>query len=96
MSEAYALHRQTFYLAQDYFDRFMMTQNNIEKGMLQLIGITCLFIASKMEVTTPLNILSRPSHISRISPLQNTQQPVEKPFYINKLFEVLSSYFLSL
>ncbi|XP_029299540.1 G1/S-specific cyclin-E2-like isoform X2 [Cottoperca gobio] len=53
VSEAYSLHRQTFYLAQDYFDRFMLTQNNIEKGMLQLIGITCLFIASKMEEPCP-------------------------------------------
>lgn len=50
VSEAYTLHRQTFYLAQDYFDRFMLTQNNMDKGMLQLIGITCLFLASKMEV----------------------------------------------
>uniref|UniRef100_A0A7N6ATS1 Cyclin N-terminal domain-containing protein n=1 Tax=Anabas testudineus TaxID=64144 RepID=A0A7N6ATS1_ANATE len=53
VSEAYTLHRQTFYLAQDYFDRFMLTQNNIEKGVLQLIGITCLFIASKMEEACP-------------------------------------------
>ncbi|XP_034057513.1 G1/S-specific cyclin-E2-like isoform X2 [Gymnodraco acuticeps] len=53
VSEAYTLHRQTFYLAQDYFDRFMLTQDNIEKNMLQLIGITCLFIASKMEEACP-------------------------------------------
>ncbi|XP_026156644.1 G1/S-specific cyclin-E2-like [Mastacembelus armatus] len=53
VSEAYTLHRQTFYLAQDYFDRFMLAQSNIEKGMLQLIGITCLFIASKMEEACP-------------------------------------------
>ncbi|KAM9340221.1 G1/S-specific cyclin-E2-like [Symphorus nematophorus] len=53
VSEAYTLHRQTFYLAQDYFDRFMLTQNNIDKGMLQLIGITCLFIAAKMEEASP-------------------------------------------
>lgn len=52
VSEAYTLHRQTFYLAQDYFDRFMLTQDDIEKNMLQLIGITCLFIAAKMEVRT--------------------------------------------
>ncbi|KAF3834264.1 hypothetical protein F7725_025468 [Dissostichus mawsoni] len=44
---------ETFYLAQDYFDRFMLTQDNIEKNMLQLIGITCLFIASKMEEACP-------------------------------------------
>ncbi|KAJ0003490.1 hypothetical protein NQD34_008588, partial [Periophthalmus magnuspinnatus] len=54
VSEAYTLHRQTFYLAQDYFDRFMLTQKNIEKGLVQLIGVTCLFIAAKMEVS-PFN-----------------------------------------
>uniref|UniRef100_A0A3Q3K5X5 Uncharacterized protein n=1 Tax=Monopterus albus TaxID=43700 RepID=A0A3Q3K5X5_MONAL len=53
VSEAYTLHRQTFYLAQDYFDRFMLTQNNTEKNVLQLIGITCLFVASKMEEACP-------------------------------------------
>lgn len=53
VSEAYTLHRQTLYLAQDYFDRFMLTQNNVEKGILQLVSITCLFIASKMEEACP-------------------------------------------
>ncbi|KAG8520444.1 G1/S-specific cyclin-E2, partial [Galemys pyrenaicus] len=47
--EVYTLHRETFYLAQDFFDRFMLTQKNINKNMLQLIGITSLFIASKLE-----------------------------------------------
>lgn len=53
VSEAYNLHRQTLYLAQDYFDRFMLTQSNVEKSILQLIGVTCLFIASKMEEACP-------------------------------------------
>ncbi|XP_063155581.1 G1/S-specific cyclin-E2 [Candoia aspera] len=47
--EVYTLHRETFYLAQDFFDRFMLTQKDINKTMLQLIGITTLFIASKLE-----------------------------------------------
>ncbi|XP_060753210.1 G1/S-specific cyclin-E2-like isoform X2 [Tachysurus vachellii] len=51
--EAYLLHRQTFYLAQDFFDRFMLTQDNTEKERLQLIGITALFIASKIEEIYP-------------------------------------------
>lgn len=51
MSEAHSLQRQTFYLAQDYFDRFMWTQSGVDKSVLQLIGITCLFIAAKMEVS---------------------------------------------
>nr|XP_019960208.1 PREDICTED: G1/S-specific cyclin-E2-like [Paralichthys olivaceus]XP_019960209.1 PREDICTED: G1/S-specific cyclin-E2-like [Paralichthys olivaceus] len=63
VSEAYTLHRQTFYLAQDYFDRFMLTQNNVEKNVLQLIGITCLFIASKMEEACPPK-LSQMAHVT--------------------------------
>ncbi|KPP74030.1 G1/S-specific cyclin-E2-like [Scleropages formosus] len=53
VSEVYTLHRETFYLAQDFFDRFMMTQKDVQKNRLQLIGITCLFIASKIEEIYP-------------------------------------------
>uniref|UniRef100_A0A3B3R953 Cyclin E2 n=2 Tax=Paramormyrops kingsleyae TaxID=1676925 RepID=A0A3B3R953_9TELE len=49
VSEVYTLHRETFYLAQDFFDRFMLTQVDVQKNRLQLIGITSLFIAAKME-----------------------------------------------
>ncbi|KAA0723572.1 G1/S-specific cyclin-E1 [Triplophysa tibetana] len=51
--EVYKLHRETFYLGQDYFDRFMSTQENVLKTTLQLIGISCLFIAAKMEEIYP-------------------------------------------
>ncbi|KAL6461315.1 hypothetical protein MHYP_G00294590 [Metynnis hypsauchen] len=51
--EVYKLHRETFYLGQDYFDRFMATQENICKSTLQLIGISALFIAAKMEEIYP-------------------------------------------
>ncbi|KAG9478781.1 hypothetical protein GDO78_012441 [Eleutherodactylus coqui] len=53
VSEVYSLHRETFYLAQDYFDRFMLTQKSVNKSMLQLIGVTTLFIASKLEEIYP-------------------------------------------
>ncbi|XP_034029811.1 G1/S-specific cyclin-E2-like [Thalassophryne amazonica] len=56
VSEVYNLHRQTAYLAQDYFDRFMLTQENISKDYLQLIGISALFIASKIEEIYPPKI----------------------------------------
>ncbi|MEQ2194699.1 hypothetical protein XENOCAPTIV_001774 [Xenoophorus captivus] len=56
VSEVYSLHRQTAYLAQDYFDRFMLTQENVDKDYLQLIGITALFIASKIEEIYPPKI----------------------------------------
>lgn len=51
VSEVYSLHRQTTYLAQDFFDRFMLTQDDVRKESLQLLGITALFIASKIEVS---------------------------------------------
>lgn len=51
--EVYSLHRETFYLAQDFFDRFMLTQIGINKSKLQLIGITALFIAAKLEEIYP-------------------------------------------
>ncbi|CAK6982959.1 G1/S-specific cyclin-E2 [Scomber scombrus] len=56
VSEVYSLHRQTAYLAQDYFDRFMLTQDNVNKDCLQLVGITALFIASKIEEIYPPKI----------------------------------------
>ncbi|XP_060694070.1 G1/S-specific cyclin-E1 [Hemiscyllium ocellatum] len=51
--EVYKLHRETLYLAQDFFDRFMATQQNIVKTRLQLIGISALFIAAKLEEIYP-------------------------------------------
>ena len=49
--EEYKLHRETFYLSVDMYDRFMDTHTRVQKEELQLIGITCLFIASKIEVS---------------------------------------------
>ncbi|XP_036391501.1 G1/S-specific cyclin-E1 [Megalops cyprinoides] len=51
--EVYKLHRETFYLAHDFFDRFMATQMNVVKTRLQLIGISALFIAAKLEEIYP-------------------------------------------
>ncbi|XP_026531700.1 G1/S-specific cyclin-E1 [Notechis scutatus] len=51
--EVHRLHRETFYLAQDFFDRFMATQQNVVKTLLQLIGVSSLFIAAKLEEIYP-------------------------------------------
>lgn len=51
--EVYKLHRETYYLALDYLDRYLSTNVSISKTYLQLIGITCLFIAAKVEEIYP-------------------------------------------
>lgn len=47
--EVYKLHRETYYLTIDYLDRYLSSKSGISKNQLQLIGITCLFIASKVR-----------------------------------------------
>jgi cyclin E len=51
--EAYNLHRETLHLAVDYLDRYLSMHRNIMKRHLQLIGISCLFIAAKIEEIYP-------------------------------------------
>lgn len=51
--EVYKLHRETFYLALDFVDRYLSTVTNVPKHDLQLIGITCLLISSKIEEIYP-------------------------------------------
>lgn len=48
--EVYKLHRETYYLAMDYIDRYLSIHQNVPKNQLQLIGITCLFIAAKVLI----------------------------------------------
>ncbi|XP_076322395.1 G1/S-specific cyclin-E1-like isoform X2 [Tachypleus tridentatus] len=51
--EVYRLHRESFYLAQDFIDRYLATQQNLPKQQLQLLGITSLFVAAKIEEIYP-------------------------------------------
>lgn len=57
--DVYKLHRETYYLAVDYLDRFLSAKNESSKTpktRLQLIGITCLFVAAKVEEIYPPKI----------------------------------------
>uniref|UniRef100_A0A182M5W0 Uncharacterized protein n=1 Tax=Anopheles culicifacies TaxID=139723 RepID=A0A182M5W0_9DIPT len=47
--EVYKLHRETYYLAVDYIDRYLSRQKDMKKSHLQLLGITALFIAAKVS-----------------------------------------------
>ncbi|XP_042243224.1 G1/S-specific cyclin-E-like [Homarus americanus] len=51
--EVYRLHRETYYLATDFIDRYLTASQDVPKQQLQLIGITCLFIAAKIEEIYP-------------------------------------------
>ncbi|KAL9974395.1 hypothetical protein ACROYT_G011419 [Oculina patagonica] len=51
--EVYRLHRETYYLAIDFVDRYLSIKHDIAKQRLQLIGTTALFIAAKIEEIYP-------------------------------------------
>lgn len=53
VSQECKLHKQTYHLAIDFFDRYLTTQTDIHKLQMQLIGTTCIFIASKFEEIHP-------------------------------------------
>ena len=51
--EVYRLSRDTYYLCIDFIDRYLSFQSDVPKQQLQLLGITCLFIAAKIEEIYP-------------------------------------------
>lgn len=51
--DVYKLRRVTYYLAIDLVDRYLSRVEGLPKNQLQLLGITCLFIAAKVEETYP-------------------------------------------
>ncbi|XP_015790454.1 G1/S-specific cyclin-E1 [Tetranychus urticae] len=53
VSELFKLHRETYYFALDFVDRYLSVTKDIPRQQLQLIGITCLFIAAKIEEVYP-------------------------------------------
>jgi hypothetical protein len=55
VSLEYHLQNETLYLAINYLDRFLCHEQ-VLRGRLQLVGITCLFIASKYEEMTPQTV----------------------------------------
>ena len=52
---AFKMSEQTFFLSVQYMDRFIsLSTRTLKLEELHLIGITCMFIASKYEDITPL------------------------------------------
>jgi hypothetical protein len=55
VSLEYHLQNETLYLSINFLDRFLCHEP-VYRGKLQLVGITCLFIASKYEEMTPQTV----------------------------------------
>lgn len=54
VSEVYRLHRETLYMAVNYVDRYLSRQSSpTRKSELQLIGVSALFFAAKLEEIYP-------------------------------------------
>ncbi|XP_058056321.1 G1/S-specific cyclin-E1 [Anopheles bellator] len=51
--EVYKMHRETYYLAVDFIDRYLSRKTEQKKTHLQLLGITALFVAAKVEEIYP-------------------------------------------
>ena len=49
----FTLKRETYHYAINYVDRYLTVIVNIKKWKLQLVGVTAMYIASKMEVQFP-------------------------------------------
>ena len=45
VAEEYKLHTETLFLSINYVDRFL-SKNQVVRGKLQLVGITCMLVAS--------------------------------------------------
>ncbi len=55
VSEEYKLHTETLFLSINYIDRFL-SRNNVQRGKLQLVGITCMLVAAKYEEIYPPSV----------------------------------------
>ena len=61
---AYRLHRETFHLAVEYFDRFMSRVNTAMRvDRLQLMGVTSLLLAAKVEEIYPPKLAEFAAHM---------------------------------
>jgi hypothetical protein len=57
VASEFTLKRETYHLSISYVDRFLEAQNNVGKAEFQLVGLSCLYIASKVEEIYPPKIL---------------------------------------
>ena len=56
VAEDFSYNRNTFFYAVNYFDRFLSNIMNLNQMNIQLVGITSLYIAAKIEEQKPRQI----------------------------------------
>jgi len=56
VSQEFRLHRETTHLSLNYLDRYLSTVTTIKRKELQLLGVTALFVAAKLEEIYPPNV----------------------------------------
>ena len=75
VAEEYRLEAETLYLAVNYIDRFLSFVP-VNRSKLQLVGVTCMLIASKYEeIHPPVRCLPPPPHPSPLPPSPPTRRP---------------------
>ena len=68
ISYAYRLHRETWHLALEYMDRFLTcSKQAMRVDRLQLIGMSALFLAAKVEEIYPPKLKDFASHMENYS-----------------------------
>lgn len=53
VAEEFGLHRETYYTSMNFVDRYLSATSNIHKSYVQLIGVSALFTASKIQEIYP-------------------------------------------
>ena len=49
VASEFSLKRETYFYATNFVDRFLSVRANVQKAELQLVGVSALFLAAKME-----------------------------------------------
>ncbi len=52
VADEYRLHPQTLYVTVGFIDRFL-SEMSVQRGKLQLVGVTCMLLAAKYEEIYP-------------------------------------------
>jgi hypothetical protein len=77
LCHAYRLHRETFHLSVEYMDRYLsLTPTELRMDRLQLLGMTCLFLAAKVEEIYPPKLHDLAAHMEGYS--NNNEEAVSQ------------------